>query len=171
MTEDNKITQHFRVGIITASDRCAAGKREDRSGALIRERMDAVGGEVIAVQVLPDDRDILAEAMRSMADTLKADLILTTGGTGLSPRDVTPEATLDIAERMVPGISETMRAQSLRFTQHAMLTRGVSCIRGRTLIINLPGNPKAVGECLDIFLPVLEHALEVIRDQARHESH
>ncbi len=165
---ENKTTNHFRVGIITASDLGAAGKREDTSAAVIRECMESAGGEIIAYKLLPDDREALAEAMRMMADTLKADLILTTGGTGLSSRDVTPEATLDVAERMVPGISEAMRTQSMQVTNRAMLTRGISCIRGRTLIINLPGSPKAVRECLEVVLPVLEHALEVLKDQARH---
>ena len=105
--------------------------------------------------------------MRLMADSLKVDVIFTTGGTGLSPRDVTPEATLDVAERMVPGIPEAMRARSLLITDRAMLTRGVACIRGRTLIINLPGSPKAVKECLEVILPVLGHALEVLKNQVQ----
>ncbi len=157
----------FTVGIITSSDKGSAGQREDLSGAVIRELCEPYGGTIKSYKILPDEREKLAGTMRFMADSLKVDVIFTTGGTGFSPRDITPEATLDVAERMVPGIPEAMRARSLQITDRAMLTRGVACIRGKTLIINLPGSPKAVRECLEVVLPVLDHALEVLKDQVQ----
>ena len=128
--------------------------------------LEAAGYTVTAQQLLPDDRAQLAQAMRAIADDGLADLILTTGGTGLSPRDWTPEATLDVAERLVPGIAEAMRAYSMQFTPRAMLSRAVSVIRGQTLIINLPGSPKAVRECLEYLLPALGHGLEILTGAA-----
>jgi molybdenum cofactor synthesis domain-containing protein len=165
MNENLKV---FTVGIITSSDKGSAGQREDLSGKVIRELCEPYGGTVTSYKILPDEREQLAGEMRLMADSLKVDVIFTTGGTGLSPRDVTPEATLDVAERMVPGIPEAMRARSLLITDRAMLTRGVACIRKRTLIINLPGSPKAVKECLEVILPVLGHALEVLKNQVQN---
>lgn len=156
----------MRVAILTASDTGAAGEREDLSGREIRTMLEAAGYTVTAQQLLPDDRAQLAQAMRAIADDGLADLILTTGGTGLSPRDWTPEATLDVAERLVPGIAEAMRAYSMQFTPRAMLSRAVSAIRGQTLIINLPGSPKAVRECLEYLLPALGHGLEILTGAA-----
>ncbi len=156
----------MRVAILTASDTGAAGAREDLSGREIRTMLEAAGYTVTAQQLLPDDRAQLAQAMRAIADDGLADLILTTGGTGLSPRDWTPEATLDVAERLVPGIAEAMRAYSMQFTPRAMLSRAVSVIRGQTLIINLPGSPKAVRECLEYLLPALGHGLEILTGAA-----
>ena len=156
----------MRVAILTASDTGAAGAREDLSGREIRTMLEAAGYTVTAQQLLPDDRAQLAQAMRAIADDGLADLILTTGGTGLSPRDWTPEATLDVAERLVPGIAEAMRAYSMQFTPRAMLSRAVSVIRGQTLIINLPGSPKSVRECLEYLLPALGHGLEILTGAA-----
>ena len=156
----------MRVAILTASDTGAAGAREDLSGREIRTMLEAAGYTVTAQQLLPDDRAQLAQAMRAIADDGLADLILTTGGTGLSPRDWTPEATLDVAERLVPGIAEAMRAYSMQFTPRAMLSRAVSVTRGQTLIINLPGSPKAVRECLEYLLPALGHGLEILTGAA-----
>ena len=156
----------MRVAILTASDTGAAGAREDLSGREIRTMLEAAGYTVTAQQLLPDDRAQLAQAMRAIADDGLADLLLTTGGTGLSPRDWTPEATLDVAERLVPGIAEAMRAYSMQFTPRAMLSRAVSVIRGQTLIINLPGSPKAVRECLEYLLPALGHGLEILTGAA-----
>lgn len=156
----------MRVAILTASDTGAAGAREDLSGRELRTMLEAAGYTVTAQQLLPDDRAQLAQAMRAIADDGLADLILTTGGTGLSPRDWTPEATLDVAERLVPGIAEAMRAYSMQFTPRAMLSRAVSAIRGQTLIINLPGSPKAVRECLEYLLPALGHGLEILTGAA-----
>ncbi|ABZ82686.1 molybdenum cofactor biosynthesis protein, putative [Heliomicrobium modesticaldum Ice1] len=156
----------IRVGILTASDKGSRGEREDRSGRLIGEAIQTIGGAMVAYKVVPDERDQIAAALREMADDLGLDLIFTTGGTGLSPRDVTPEATLDVVDRMVPGIAEAMRAESMKITPRAMLTRGVAAIRGRTLIVNLPGSPKAVQECLDIILPALPHGIEILKGEA-----
>ena len=158
----------FRVAIVTASDAGAAGKREDQSGALIRELMEKQGWEVVSQKILPDERAQIAQELRRLCDQGLADLVLTTGGTGLSPRDFTPEATLDVAQRLVPGISEAMRYSSLKITPRAMLSRGVSVIRGQTLIINLPGSPRAVRENLESILPALGHGLEILTDRA-HE--
>lgn len=152
----------MRVAIITASDKGAAGEREDKSGPLVCQIMEGAGYRVVAQEILPDERPALAARMRQICDEDMADLLLTTGGTGLSPRDVTPEATQDIAERQVPGIAEAMRAHSLAITSRAMLSRGVAATRKKTLIINLPGSPKAAKENLEAVLPVLAHALEIL---------
>lgn len=153
--------QNIRFGILTASDKGASGEREDSSAALLRE-MIAGMGTVAAYAIVPDEMDIIAAQLKQWADGGTVDVILTTGGTGLSPRDVTPEATLSVAERIVPGIPEAMRAVSLSHTNRAMLTRAVAATRGRTLIINLPGSPKAVRECLAVILDVLPHAVEIL---------
>lgn len=155
----------IRIGIITASDQGARGEREDLSGPRIRELVAGLGDVTVSV-VLPDDRALLAEAMREMADQGGVNLLLTTGGTGFSPRDVTPEATLDVVERRAPGIPEAMRAGSLQKTPKAMLSRAEAGIRGSTLIVNLPGSPRACEECLAIILPVLQHGLEILRGEA-----
>jgi len=154
----------IRVGIITASDRGARGEREDLSGKVIMETISQIGGQVSSYWVVPDDLDALKEAMIKMCDQ-GIELILTTGGTGLSPRDNTPEATLAVIEKEVPGIPEAMRQKSLEKTPHAMLSRSRAGIRGKTLIVNLPGSPKAVKENLEVILPALPHAIEVLRGQ------
>ncbi len=153
----------FRVGIITASDSGYAGKREDTSGAVIKEIVLANGYQVTSYIVLPDDRKLLADEMKRLCDNDIADLVLTTGGTGFSPRDCTPEATIDVAERQAQGIAEAMRYSSMRITKRAMLSRAVAAIRGRTLIINLPGSPKAVRENLEFIITELPHGLEVLK--------
>lgn len=152
----------YRTAIITASDSGYAGAREDKSAQVIREILSASGYETVSYTLLPDDRETLAEAMRDICDNEKAELILTTGGTGFSPRDITPEATLDVIERNAPGIPEAMRALSMSITPRAMLTRAVAGIRKKTLIINLPGSPKAVRECLEFILPSLSHGLDIL---------
>ena len=152
----------IRIGIVTASDKGSRGEREDLSAGVIREMVEEIG-DVVAYRMVPDERRILADTMRTMIDSEEVDLVLTTGGTGFSPRDVTPEATMDIVERPVPGIPEAMRAASLAITNRAMLTRSVAGIRGSSLIINLPGSPKACRECLDVVLPVLEHGLDILK--------
>ena len=156
----------FRVGIITASDKGSRGEREDLSGAALRELVREIDGEVVEYVVLPDDRDLLAAKMREWADERHLDLILTTGGTGFSPRDVTPEATLAVAERMVPGIAEVMRAESLKVTPKAMLSRAIAALRNYTLIINMPGSPKAVRECWAAIAPALPHGIEILKGAA-----
>ena len=151
----------YKVGIITASDKGAAGAREDRSGPAIAARLPD-DYQVVCTEIVPDDRAQLAEAMRRMCDEQGCNLVLTTGGTGFSPRDVTPEATRDVIERETPGLSEAIRAYSMQFTRRAMLSRGVSGIRGRTLIVNLPGSPKAVQESMDAFLDTVGHGLRLL---------
>jgi len=149
----------IRAAVITLSDRGSRGERTDESGPVIAERISGIGGLVVSTEVLPDEADILEERLAAICDSGAANLILTTGGTGLSPRDVTPEATLAVADRVVPGFAEAMRAKSLEKTPHAMLSRAVAVIRKSTLIINLPGSPRAVAECLDVICPALPHAV------------
>ena len=155
----------IKVGIITASDTGAVGQRVDESGSVIRELIKIIEGEVVDYQILPDERELLSFHMRHMSDQLGIDLILTTGGTGFSPRDITPEATLDIIDRQVPGLPEAMRAKSMEITPRAMLSRAIAGIRKQTLIINLPGSPKGVRECLEVILPVLPHAIAIMKGQ------
>lgn len=157
----------FRAAVITASDKGYAGEREDVSGETVRNMLQEAGYEVVHYALLPDDRAMLADALRGLCDGGQADLILTTGGTGFSPRDCTPEATMDVAWRNVPGIAEAMRAESSRITNRAMLSRAVSVIRKNTLIINLPGSPKAAKENLACILPALDHGLAILTGQAK----
>ena len=156
----------YKIGIITASDKGAIGVRKDLSGPLIRSIMTDAEYDVAAAAIVPDDIKQLAATMIDFADTQKLNLILTTGGTGFSPRDVTPEATLAVIERQAPGISEAIRMLSFAKTPKAMLSRGVSGIRGSCLIINLPGSPKAVQECLSFILPALSHGLDILSGRA-----
>ncbi|MFU0825094.1 MogA/MoaB family molybdenum cofactor biosynthesis protein [Clostridium sp.] len=153
----------FKVGILTASDKGYLGQREDTSGKVIEEIMTSNGYDVAYYKILPDEREMLSKELIKMCDILKLDLILTTGGTGFSPRDWTPEATLDVIHRETPGISEAMRYYSLKITPKAILSRGVSGIRNNSLIINLPGSPKAVRENLECILPALKHGLEILK--------
>ncbi len=152
----------FKVGIITSSDKGAAGEREDVSGAVIKEMIERKGYDVIRQVILPDEKDLLSDEMENMADNLGVELILTTGGTGFSKRDVTPEATIQVCERMAPGITEAIRYFSLQITRRAMLSRATAGIRNNTLIINLPGSPKAVRESLDFCLDSVHHGLEIL---------
>ncbi len=152
----------MRIAILTISDKGAAGEREDLSGAAIAQEIAEIGGEIIARDILPDERDQISERLRYYADELGVELVLTTGGTGFSPRDWTPEATLDVADREAPGLAEAMRQASLEITPHAMLSRAVAAIRRCTLIVNLPGSPKAVRENLRTIKPALPHAIEIL---------
>ena len=153
----------MRAAVITLSDSGYAGRREDRSGPAICATLEQGGYRVVHTCLLPDDRAMLADELRRLCDNNLADLILTTGGTGFSPTDVTPEATMDVVERAVPGIPEAMRWYSLQITPRAMLSRAAAGIRGRTLIVTLLGSPKAVKECLEAILPTLAHGLEILK--------
>lgn len=153
----------FGAAVLTASDRGARGEREDKSGKVIEEIVQRLGGEVREYAMVPDDLESIREKLIYFADQLKAEVILTTGGTGLSPRDNTPEATLSVIEKVVPGLAEVMRSESLKKTPHAMLSRAVCGVRGNSLIINLPGSPKAVRECLEFIEPALPHAIELMK--------
>lgn len=152
----------YRAGIVTLSDKGAAGDREDKSGAVIKEILESAGYEVVAQSLLPDEGEALKAELIRLSDQVQCDLVLTTGGTGFSRRDVTPEATMAVAERNAPGIAEAIRAYSMTVTKRAMLSRGVSVIRGGTLIINLPGSPKAVRESLEYVLDTLPHGLDIL---------
>ena len=149
----------IRAAIITVSDKGFSGQREDKSGPALVEALKehAVVNDPI---IVPDEQDLIQAALVRLADSGQVDLILTTGGTGMAPRDVTPEATLAVVDRVVPGIPEAIRAESLRITPNAILSRAAAGIRKRTLIVNLPGSPKAAVECLQVFLPALPHAVE-----------
>lgn len=153
----------FKVGILTISDKGAAGERQDLSGPELARLLNPQHFQVAALKVVPDDYEAIISQLVAWSDVERLDLILTTGGTGLSPRDVTPEATLAVAQRLVPGLPEAMRAASLTKTPHAMLSRSVAAIRGHTLILNLPGSPKGARENLEAVLPALPHALEKLK--------
>lgn len=153
----------IRTAIITLSDKGSKGEREDGSGQVIREMVAAIGADVRHYEVLPDERPLIASVLTRLSDSGTIDLIVTTGGTGVAPRDVTPEATLDIIDRELPGMAEAMRAESLKKTAHAMISRAVAGIRKQTLIVNLPGSPRAVRENLAVLLPALSHAIEKIK--------
>lgn len=157
---------HRRVAIIVSSDSGYRGEREDLSGPEIRRIAEENGYEIISQIILPDERKILEKEMIRIADENLADLILTTGGTGFSPRDCMPEATLNVSERRVPGIPEAMRAYSMQFTKRAMLSRSEAGIRKQTLIVNLPGSPKAVRECLEYIISELGHGLDILTGEA-----
>ncbi len=155
-----EIRPSYRFGIITASDKGARGEREDLSGPAINEIL-LPWGDVINLVIVPDDHAALVKMIREMLDQ-NVDAIFTTGGTGMGPRDVTPEATLDVVDRLVPGIAEAIRRETAAATAKAMLSRGIAGISGSTLIVNLPGSPKAVAECMAVLTPVLDHALETV---------
>jgi molybdopterin adenylyltransferase len=163
----------LRVGILTVSDRSARGERPDLSGPALAQAVTErlAGAEVVIAGVVPDERAVISAWLVRAADELRLDLVLTTGGTGFAPRDVTPEATHSVIERETPGLAEAMRAFSLRVTPHAMLSRAVAGIRGRTMIVNLPGSPKGAVENLATILPVLPHAVELLREAPEAEQH
>lgn len=152
----------WKAAVITLSDKGYAGEREDKSGPLLCEMITEAGYEVKETILLQDEQKEIEKCLCKLCDTDKVDVIFTTGGTGFSPRDCTPEATMAVAERNVPGIAEAMRMASLQVTSRAMLSRGVSVIRGKTLIVNLPGSPKAVRENLEVILPALDHGLAIL---------
>jgi len=153
----------FSAGIITISDKGSRGEREDLSGPRLKKALEDAGLRVLMTKIIPDNQELIKHTLMEWCDMENPDLILTTGGTGLSPSDVTPEATRMIIEREAPGFSEAIRASGLKTTPHSMISRGISGVRGRTLIINLPGSPKGAGEGLDAVLPALPHALSKLR--------
>jgi molybdopterin adenylyltransferase len=153
------------VGVLTVSDRCSRGETEDASGPLIKRLVtERLRAEVRLESVVPDEQDSIRETLRNWCDEEGVDLILTTGGTGFAPRDVTPEATRSIIEREAPGLAEAMRREGAEMTPHALLSRAIAGIRGRTLIVNLPGSTKAVQEGLEVIFPALPHGIEILRE-------
>ena len=163
MSEERRI---FKAAILTASDKGSRGERVDLSGPAIQEMIEPEGYTVTEYKIVPDDQETLEDEMKRIADEGIADIIFTTGGTGFSMRDVTPEATIAVSDRLVPGIPEAMRAYSMTITNKAMLSRAAAGIRGETLIVNMPGSPKAVKESLEFILPPLRHGLEILLGEA-----
>ena len=153
----------FSAGIITVSDKGSQGKRKDLSGPAITEMLAGVAIEIKQTLIIPDEKNQIQEAIINFADVGKLDLILTTGGTGVSPRDLTPDATLEVIDKQIPGMAEAMRYESSKITSRAMISRAIAGIRGRSLIINLPGSPKGAKENLAVILPALKHAVEKIK--------
>ncbi len=156
----------LKVGILTISDRGWRGERPDESGLVIRKNISRLPADVVKYEIVPDEREVISAKLREWADGGEMDLILTTGGTGLAERDVTPEATLDVVERLVPGLTEAMRVETMKKTPYAILSRAVSGTRGKCLIINLPGSVKGVQECLEVIMPVLPHAVEILKGKS-----
>jgi molybdenum cofactor synthesis domain-containing protein len=159
-----------RIGILTTSDKGAAGERDDVSGDTIEQRCVDAGHAIAARALVPDDRRTIAGVLASWCDAGTIDVVITTGGTGLTPRDVTPEATRDIAERDVPALPMALAVAGLQKTPFAALSRGVAVTRGRTLVVNLPGSPKAVSEGLDVLLPLISHAAELLAGPVEHDA-
>ncbi|MBW1680281.1 MAG: MogA/MoaB family molybdenum cofactor biosynthesis protein [Deltaproteobacteria bacterium] len=153
------VQERTAAGVLTVSDKGARGEREDQSGRIVARMLEEAGFAVRNIEVIPDDRDRIAETIRRWADEDALALIITSGGTGLTPRDVTPQATRDVIDYQVPGMAEAMRAESLKKTPHAMISRAVAGVRGKTLIINVPGSPRGAAENLAVVLPALDHAL------------
>ena len=158
----------YTASVITVSDRCFEGECEDRSGPVVRDMLEAEGFKIVYTAIVPDEQDIIEHELIRCADELDIAFIVTTGGTGFSPRDVTPEATMAVCTRMTPGIPEVMRAESFKITNRAILARQQAGIRRETLIVNLPGSPKAARENLSAVLPAIEHGLEMLRGEASH---
>lgn len=160
----------LRLGILTVSDRSSRNERPDKSGPALQEKVLALGWRVEQVDIVPDDLIAIQNILSRWADSRRLDVILTTGGTGFAPRDITPEATQIVVDRLAPGLAEAMRAASLQITPHAMLSRAVAGIRGSTLIVNLPGSPKAALENLEVIVPVLPHAVQLLQEDAGAET-
>jgi len=159
------------AGILVISDRGWRGERLDKSGQVAKEFISRLGIEVAKYEVVPDEAEIISKKLREWSDAVRLDLIVTSGGTGLSPRDVTPEATLAVIDKIIPGLTEAMRMDTMKRKPEAILSRAVAGSRGKCLIVNLPGSPKAVKECLEVILPVLPHALEVLGGKTSECGH
>ena len=155
----------FTLGILTISDKGWHGQRQDKSGEVIKDSLSLLDSRVVKYEIIPDEREIISSKLVEWANEGSVDVILTTGGTGLSQRDVTPEATLSIVDKVVPGFAEVMRAESFRTTPFTVLSRAVAGVKGKCLIINLPGSPKGVQECLETILPAIPHAVEIIKGE------
>jgi molybdopterin adenylyltransferase len=158
----------IRAAIVTVSDSVAAGTREDRSGAMLRERAEALGWRVTAQEIVPDEMDRISGVLTRLADSGQVSLILTTGGTGVAPRDVTPEAARTVIEREIPGLGEMMRAEGRKLTPFAALSRSMAGVRGRVLIVNLPGSPKGAVESLDAIVQLIPHIVDLIEGRTGH---
>ena len=163
--------EQIRAGVITISDKGAAGEREDVSGPLLADGLREMGAVVVRQTIVPDEMDAIREVLISLADEEHVDLVLTTGGTGATPRDITPEATRTVIEREMPGLAEMLRFTGYRKTPLAVLSRGISGIRGQTIIVNLPGNPNAVRDGLEVLAAVLPHAVKMVRGRDTEHDH
>jgi molybdenum cofactor synthesis domain-containing protein len=159
------------AGVLVISDKGWRGERPDKSGQVAKELISRLGIEVVKYEVVPDEAEIVSTRLREWSDALGLDLILTSGGTGLSPRDVTPEATLAVIDKIIPGLTEAMRIDTMKRKPEAILSRAVAGSRGKCLIVNLPGSPKAVKECLEVILSVLPHALDILGGKASECGH
>lgn len=155
----------IRAAVVTVSDRSFRGERPDVSGPVLKELVEGMGAEIVETAIVPDDPAVIAQILIRLADTLRCELVITTGGTGLSPRDTTPEATRQVIEKELPGMELAIQQDSLKHTPFAMLSRGIVGTRGATLILNFPGSPKAVKECFAVVEPVLSHAVKLLRDE------
>lgn len=153
----------YKASVITVSDKGYAGEREDKSGPILKTRLEEMGYDVAEVIIVPDEREVISAKLAELSRSGEADLIITTGGTGAAPRDITPEATMDVVDRPMPGLAELIRFEGMKFTKRAVLSRGVSGICGETLIINLAGSPKAAAEGMDILSSVLDHAMHMLK--------
>ena len=160
----------FTVGILTISDKGSKGQRYDKSGEVMKDSLSSLNCRVVKYEIVPDEQNVIAGKLAEWADKGEVDVILTTGGTGLSQRDVTPEATLSVIDKCVPGLAEAMRAKSLEKTPMAMLSRAVAGLRGKCLIINMPGSPKAVRECLEVVMLAIPHAVEIIKGEVTEHA-
>ena len=160
----------LKIGILTISDKGSQGQRYDKSGEVIRDSLSSLNSSVIKYEVIPDEQEVIASKLAEWADEGGVDVILTTGGTGLSQRDVTPEATMSVVDKSVPGFAEAMRAKSFEKTPMAVLSRAIAGVRGKCLIINLPGSPRAVRECLEVALPAIPHAVEIIKGEVTEHT-
>ncbi len=165
---DLRSLTEFTFAVLTVSDRCSRGESKDESGKIIIDIANTINGKNIQYDIIPDETELIKEKLLSYCDELKIDIVFTTGGTGLGPRDVTPEATREVAQKIIPGISEMIRLEGLKKTKNAALSRGISAMRGKTIIINLPGSPKGVEESLAVILNIIPHALDMVRGKGHN---